>query len=109
MYDLGILARVGSKNGKPSSGSLEHVAPVIFYHRKPPKAIDAYLFTFKPNRDLSLLYTLFYEKENAIILKGKLPFLICGRPFTIRLKNFSKELRKEGIYIMKINGRTVCR
>jgi hypothetical protein len=96
IYDLGVVARLG----KPVPGKVERVAPVAFYHSKPPPEIPGYLFTFKTSGDAHLSFRIYKEGETTALFQTfRKPR--GGRAFTIRWDS-SAEL--EGTYKLVING-----
>jgi hypothetical protein len=80
MYELGVLIRLR----REAPASVEHIAPAILYHARPPEKIGGYLFTMKTNGDARLSCKVYREGETTAMMTQVFRRIPGGRPFTVR-------------------------
>lgn len=96
MYDLGVLARLG----QPTPASVEHIAPVIFYHTSPPTTVNGYWFTLKPNGRARVKCEASKEGDAAVWSRTfrRKP---AGQPFSVQ---WDTSQAAEGSYFFLMTG-----
>ncbi|MCZ6671437.1 MAG: hypothetical protein O7C75_00720 [Verrucomicrobia bacterium] len=101
MKDLGVVARLGTAD----PAEFERVAPVIFYHSKPPKFIKKYRFTFYPNEDVNItrsVYRITNSEDGEEPVYEKEPHdFPGGRSFSF---TWDSSTAAEGRYRLVISG-----
>jgi len=95
MYDLGVVARIGSN--KPLKE--ERVAPVIFFHNQLPKKVNHYLFAFKTNSEARVQCSLF--KQDQLVTSKSVYKAHADRPVVHR---WDASTATAGYYKLLIKG-----
>jgi hypothetical protein len=97
MYDLGAVARLD----KSVPSMVESVAPLIFYHSKPPATVDGYLFTFKVSADARFTGSVYRDTKSEALSTEIFRRQPGGRPFTVRWDSSRAE---RGYYRLVLKG-----
>jgi hypothetical protein len=97
VYELGVVAILGTEE---QTGQ-DRIAPVILYHRNPPRRIGAYLFTAKTNTPATLTCSVYPAGEPSAIYRQTLRRVRAGKPFTCRWNAASAV---EGGYRLVVDG-----
>lgn len=97
MYDLGVLARLG----QPTPASIEHIAPVIFYHTSPPTTVQGYWFTLKPNGRARIKCEVYPKEGDTAMWSRTFRRKPAGQPFSIQ---WDASQAAEGSYFFLLTG-----
>ena len=97
LYEIGALVRLK----QATSSKIEHVAPAVLYHTKPPGQVEGYRFTMKTGEDARLKATIIEQNTGQEVNVQKFRRKRAGRPFTI---HWDAKTAPTGPYILKITG-----
>ena len=97
VYDLGVLARLGQAQPR----RIERVAPAILYHHRPPRSVEAYLFTFKTGESARLRCSVYVDRLSKPVFVRNFRRVRGGRPFTFR---WDAKRAAPGYYRLVVDG-----
>ncbi len=97
LYDLGVLARVGSS--EPSS--IERVAPAILFHAFIPSSISGYIFTFRHSEVMRANASIIQETTGKALFKRNFRSTNVGDPLNIHWETNGAEA---GNYRLELSG-----
>ena len=97
---LGQLAAT-ARLGRPTPGSVEHVAPVALYHSRPPEFADGYRFVFRPDKRMRLTFQIFREGGTSVLDTQGFPVVPAELPKEVR---FSAKGWTDGWHRLAVTG-----
>jgi hypothetical protein len=97
MYELGVVARVN----RETPAIEEQVAPVLFYYKQIPPAVNGYLFTFKPSRFARITCVVYKGDSDEALDSANFPAATGDTPFTFKLDSSPLE---DGWYRLVVSG-----
>jgi hypothetical protein len=99
MPELGVVARLGAD----APGSVEEVAPVVFYQSQFPTRVTAYEFQFKVRETSELTWTIYRQKGGTPVATRAYWRQTGGRPFRVGWDVTSPAVA-EGAYTLVLSG-----